>query len=617
VIVTFLVHLSLVTVFARDFFRGDPLFDPSLGWFLSVGWSGYAFHVCFLVSVVFIIMLLEKTLRASTGRQRWQIKFLALGIGALFAPRVYTESQILLFHGLSLDLEVTNAFALLVADLLILISMSRTHFLHVNIYLSQTILYHSFTLLIVGVYLLAVSVLAKAMVYVNGGSSLPLRAFFIFLALVGLTIALLSNRLRLKMKRLISRHFRRPQYDYRKVWMGFTERTASLVEGEALCNEVVKMISEMFDTLSVSLWLLDERRKGFRCGGSTVFSEHRARGLLGFRNGAADLLRLMRDQKNVVDIEAGEAEGVEALKGDHQGLLRQARIRYCVPLRAGGGLLGLITLDDRVRGEPFSFEELDMLRTIADQVAASLLNRRLSEQLQQAREMEAFQTIATLFVHDLKNVASKLSLLLQNLPAHFDNPEFREDALQSVSRCVKKINRLCSSLSLVRDQLEIRPVEADLNDVVKRTLADLEGIVDASIIEESHPTPTVSVDPEQIGKVLTNLVLNANKATGAGGKIRVTTGVQNGWLVLAVSDDGCGISREFRDQRLFRPFRSTERQGTGIGLFHSKMIVEAHKGEIEVESQEGKGSTFRVLLPLKGAKTEGLGHGWSKTAYHR
>jgi putative PEP-CTERM system histidine kinase len=467
-----------------------------------------------------------------------------------------------------------------------------------DIYLSQTMLYRSFTLLIVGVYLLAVGVLAKAMEYLNVSFWLSHRAVFIFLALLGLIIVLFSARARLWLKQIISRHFRRPKYDYRKVWMGFTDRTASLVERKPLCNAVVKMISEMFDALSVSLWLLDERRKGLECGGSTVFSEARARDLHGFRNGASDLIRLVQDQEAVVDIVAFEGRDAEEFEGAHPDFFQEARIRYCVPLKGRGELLGVITLGDRIDGGALTFEELDMLSTVADQVAGSLLNRRLSEQLQQAREMEAFQTIATLFVHDLKNVAAKLSLLLQNLPAHFENPEFRISALRSISRSVEKINSMCSRLSLVRDRLEIQPIDADLNEVVKSTLGDLDGLVKAKIIEDPRPVPKVFVDPEQIGKVLTNLVLNANKAAGDGGKIRITTGMQNGWVVLTVSDDGCGISKEFMDQCLFRPFRTTKKQGTGIGLFHSKMIVDAHKGEIQVESQEGKGCTFRVLLPM-------------------
>jgi putative PEP-CTERM system histidine kinase len=599
----FLAHLILVTIFVSDFFCGTPVFDPFHGWMISLGWSGYLFHICFLVSSVLIIMFLEKTLRASSGRQRWQVKFIAIGIGAIFAARLYTGSQALLLHNLHLELEVVNGSALFVAGFLIFVSIFRGHFLHTNIYLSETMLYRSFTLLIVGIYLLAISALALATGSVQDNLVLALRAFFIFLAIVGLTIALLSDRLRLKMKQLISRHFKRSEYDYRNAWIAFTERTASMVQGKAFCNAIVKMISEMFDVLSVSLWLLNEPQKNLKLGGSTVFSEAQVRELPGFQDGAAAIIQFMRNRQIIVDLEAAEAE---ILKRSHVAFFQDARIRYCIPLMSSGNLLGIITLGDRVKETPFSFEALDMLKTIADQVAAGLLNLRLSEQLQQAREMEAFQTISALFTHDLKNLASKLSLLLQNLPVHFDNPDFRKDALRSMSESVKKIDGMCGRLSIVRERLELHPVKADLNEVFRTTLAGIKAILKAGLVEDLHPMPMIFLDPEQIRKVIRNLVLNADQAAGKGGEIRVTTGTQNGWAALMVSDNGCGISKEFMDQYLFRPFSTTKKQGTGIGLFHSKMIVDAHNGRIEVESEEGKGSTFRVLLPISGGQGSGF-----------
>ena len=75
---------------------------------------------------------------------------------------------------------------------------------------------------------------------------------------------------------------------------------------------------------------------------------------------------------------------------------------------------------------------------------------------------------------------------------------------------------------------------------------------------------------------------------------------EDGWAVLSVRDTGCGMSPDFIHESLFRPFRSTKKTGMGIGLFQSKMIVEAHHGRIEVESKEGVGSTLRVYLPVHG-----------------
>jgi signal transduction histidine kinase len=98
-------------------------------------------------------------------------------------------------------------------------------------------------------------------------------------------------------------------------------------------------------------------------------------------------------------------------------------------------------------------------------------------------------------------------------------------------------------------------------------------------------------------KVVTNLVMNAHDAIGGKGNIRVATAARDHHVTLTVSDDGCGMSREYVNKMLFKPFHSTKKRGMGIGLFHSKMIVEAHHGKIEVESEEGKGTTFRVILP--------------------
>ena len=91
--------------------------------------------------------------------------------------------------------------------------------------------------------------------------------------------------------------------------------------------------------------------------------------------------------------------------------------------------------------------------------------------------------------------------------------------------------------------------------------------------------------------------MNAFDATPATGRIRVETSCAEGWITLTVSDNGGGMSREFMDHSLFHPFRTTKKQGMGIGLFQCKRTVESHGGRIEVESQEGKGTTVRVLLP--------------------
>jgi putative PEP-CTERM system histidine kinase len=260
----------------------------------------------------------------------------------------------------------------------------------------------------------------------------------------------------------------------------------------------------------------------------------------------------------------------------------------------------MLIVGDRVNGIPFSMEDFELFKSLGAQAASGLLNLQLTRQLIQARELEAFQAMSAFLVHDLKNTASTLSLMLQNLPAHFDDPAFREDALRAISKSVERINDLIARMTLLRQRLELHVVEGDLSKVVAEALDSLAPALGKNVVYYPGPASKVALDPTQIQKVVVNLLLNARDAAGNDGEIRIETGQQNGWATLHVRDNGCGMSQEFITRSLFRPFQTTKKKGVGIGLFHSKMIVDAHHGRIEVESEQGKGTLFRVLLPLEG-----------------
>jgi signal transduction histidine kinase len=144
----------------------------------------------------------------------------------------------------------------------------------------------------------------------------------------------------------------------------------------------------------------------------------------------------------------------------------------------------------------------------------------------------------------------------------------------------------------------VHPVECDLNELLRDFLRAEVKSSGVEVQTEFRPLPKMRVDPEQMRKVVTNLLINAREAVSVGGQIRLETNRQNNWAVLAVSDNGCGMAADFVQQNLFRPFQTTKKRGIGIGMFHCKMIVEAHQGRIEVESEQGKGTCFRVLLPI-------------------
>jgi putative PEP-CTERM system histidine kinase len=415
-----------------------------------------------------------------------------------------------------------------------------------------------------------------------------------------LTVLLLSDRVRLHTKRFVSRHFQRPLYDYRTVWRTFTQATARRVEQNDLCNQVVKLISDVFQALSVSIWLVDERKERLVFAASTFLSASQAGQLTLEPADAAEIISALSVHPEPFDLDSSKELWAAALRRSHPDEFRKGGNRVCVPMIASGELLGILVLGDRVGGIAFSVQDFDLLKSASDQAAANLLNIQLSQRLSQAKQLEAFQAMSAFFVHDLKNTASTLSLMLQNLPVHYQDPKFREDALRGISKTVTHINDLITRLGVLRHELAIQAVEADLNQLVTDALKAQEQAPGFELVKELNLVPRIRLDPAQIQKVVTNLVLNAREAVSTGGRVKVETSQRNGWAVLSVTDNGCGMSPEFVQTKLFRPFQTTKKKGIGIGMFHCKMIVEAHRGRIEVQTEPGKGTVFHVLLPLLG-----------------
>jgi putative PEP-CTERM system histidine kinase len=596
----FAIPVILSTFFAKSFFEIKPILTESFAWPLQLGWSGYAYFIVFLLGGVLILMNLEKTFRASTGVIRWQIKFMLLGLGSLFAVRIYTSSQALLYSALDPFFSGFNAGGLLIADILVLISIFRARQSNVNIYISRTLLYNSFIILIVGIYLIAVGMLVKVIQYFNVSHRIFFESLVIFLTLLGLTIFILSEEVRQRLRLFMSRHFKLPQYDYRREWREFTQRTISLTDAHHLCSAIVKMLAETFGVSSVSIWLFDESKGSFELGGSTVLSRGQTERMTLPNGFTIETISEIRHQPIPIDFGQSGMSWIGDLKKSHPEFFEEDRIVYGFPMAINENFLGLLTLNRRITGNSFSVEDVELLKTLADQAAGNLLNLKLYEHLQQAREMEAYQTMAAFIMHDLKNLASSLSLTVQNLPTHFENPEFRKDALQAMEQGVSKINGMCSHISMLSQKIKLKCVETDFNKLIADSISGINGSIRGAMIQDLQPVPKLVIDPDQFQKVLTNLILNANESVGNGGEVRVTTGHRDGWVTLSVSDNGCGMSKEFMEQSLFRPFKTTKKNGMGIGLFQSKMIVEAHQGRIEVESEEGRGTTFRVYLPLKG-----------------
>jgi len=591
---------SLITFFNDDFISLvlAPQDAPTL--FIRTGWAGYLWHIVSIIISIAILMNLERTFRHSTGHVRWQTKFMFLGIGSIFGIRIFTDSQAVLFKGMDTGLYVVDMGALLIANMFILRSLFRGKPLAAGIQLSHQFLYTSFTILIVGLYFISLGTIAWISIHFEWLKNINIMIFLVFFTMVILATFLLSDRWRTKRKRFISRHFKRPQYDYQKIWEDFTQRTASVTRMDELCGNIVKMVSDTLEILSVSIWLVDEKHEKLSFGGSTVFNADQIEAMPLFKEGGVALIRAMSNQNTPIDLKGREDDWASDLAQTYQLSTRESQIRYCVPLKAAGQLIGVMTLSEKVFYEPLTFEESELVKTVSDQAAAVILSLRLSERLRQTKELEAFQTMSAFFMHDLKNLASKLSLVTQNLPLHMDNPEFRKDALKTISQSVSKINKMSNRLSLISQKINLNFRKTNIHDLITQAISDLKEYAHTPVSQDfGRNIPPVSIDQEQIHKVLENLLMNAYDATGNDGQISVSTRLWDNWLEISVSDSGCGISRDFMEKNLFHPFQTTKKQGMGIGLYHCKTIIDAHGGQLTVKSEEGKGSMFTIMLPLE------------------
>ena len=150
---------------------------------------------------------------------------------------------------------------------------------------------------------------------------------------------------------------------------------------------------------------------------------------------------------------------------------------------------------------------------------------------------------------------------MTNLPVHYDNPEFRADALELMSKNVEKIQNMCSRLSALNRKFELHRRECNLNELVSSTVSNLN--LGCTLVTDLAPLPKASLDSEEIQKVILNLILNANESVTNGDEIRIATCRKGDNLVLSVTDRGCGMSRKFIKESLFHPFKTTKERGSG------------------------------------------------------
>jgi putative PEP-CTERM system histidine kinase len=218
-------------------------------------------------------------------------------------------------------------------------------------------------------------------------------------------------------------------------------------------------------------------------------------------------------------------------------------------------------------------------------------------------------------MHDLKNLAAQLALIVSNAEKHRRNPEFVDDAISTIANSTGRMQRLIEQLQ--RREVHATKRRVALADIARRACERCGGRSPVPDCTTGAEQPWVEADPERLTMVVEHVIRNAQDATADDGRVTVTVGVDGSEsaadaapaetsnrlrvpaATLTVTDTGAGMTREFIQERLFKPFDTTKgSKGMGIGAYQVREYVQALGGRVDVSSEVGRGTRFTLRIPL-------------------
>jgi putative PEP-CTERM system histidine kinase len=552
-------------------------------------------YVFIVIGLALGLAQLELVLRASREPVRHKLKFVVIGLGGLAGYQIYQASQMLLLPIWQTEHVLVGGVATAMALCLTAYGLGRTRLreVFVTTYVSQQALFGSITFIVIGLYLLVVGAVGEWFRRTNEPLGVGLSVVVVFGALVGLAVVAFSKTVRADVRHFLNRNFYRSKYDYRAQWLQVTEAFGQAVSKEAIMDCLIDLLIKTFPTTAISIWSFREADRRY-CQIRSMTTEKEPIPLELFH---PVIVQLLKKDEPVV-IEDNWSKKSER-SGSGEDPLTAAGVALCFPIRAQGRLTAFVALGRQHRGDAYGADDCDLLRGISHHVGALLSHAGLAEERQAAAELEALHRFSVFCLHDLKNLAARLSLVAQNAERYGKDPAFQESAMRTVTDTAQKMTTLMSKLSLksFKPMPVAMPESIDMSNLIDETVAPIRGAENVRLSVSGEPVPPVMAVREHIHQVLLNVVLNAQQAIGEKGDISIAIKQSNGSVVVTVDDTGSGIPSSMLES-LFRPSQSSRPGGLGVGLYQCKQIVEAHQGTIQLQSAEGKGTQVRIELPI-------------------
>lgn len=553
----------------------------------------FDFHVMFrLLFMIGSLMLVHNLYAGASGQARAALRWPASGLAILwiYDLNLYTVAYL----GNGWPPEIAGLRGLAAVALALLVAMAASAGRDVMRFMpSRTVTFQTFSLLIIGVYLVAMVLIAQWLSYKGGSFARLMELGFLTIASAAALLLLPSKRLRGWLKVTLTKHFFQHRYDYREEWLRFTQTIGSSgTEALPLGERAVQSVADIAEC-PAGLLLAPGEDGDLTLAARWNWPEIEVPG----NAMPAEAVRFFERENFIADLE--DVRGGRCAKADStlvpDWLLNDPKAWALVPLIHYERLVGMVVLARPSFSRKFDWEDFDLLRVVGQQLASYLAENSSQLALVEANRFDDFHRRIAFVMHDIKNLASQLSLLARNAERHADKKEFRDDMLVTLRNSADKLNALISRLSRYG------------NGVVESMEQISAGAVMASVVNRfgGHPQVMlaqcddmqITANSESLEQVLVHLVQNGLDASENASPVFISLVADGLNARFEVVDSGSGMSPEFTRSKLFKPFVSTKNGGFGIGAFEARELVKAMRGRLEVESREGLGSRFTVRIP--------------------
>lgn len=515
----------------------------------------------------------------------------ALGVLFLYDLNLYTIAY--LGNGLPGLLGELRALALLVAVALLALGSLRNES-ELRFRPSRSFAFQSFSLLLIGAYLAVMVVVAQGLAYVGSDYGRILQSGFVLLASVIALTILPSSRLRGWLRVTLSKNLFQHRYDYRSEWLRFTDTIGRAgPQATPLLERAVQAVADITDSPSGMLFTpRDEGGMALAARWQWPDLDVPGEAIL------AEGTRFFESSQFILDLDdmrRGAHDGIPA-SACPAWLLADAESWALVPLLHYERLVGIVLLARPPVARRLDWEDFDLLRVVGRQLASYLAEQTSQDALGEAQRFDEFNRRIAFVMHDIKNLASQLSLLARNAEKHADKPAFRADMILTLRNSTDKLQALLARLGRYGTIGGSEREEFELGPLLEKLRGQYVGRHEVMLVQ--NDTCKVRADAEALEQALVHLVQNAVEASESNSPVQIELRGETGGAVIEIVDSGAGMSPEFIRTRLFKPFHSSKPGGFGIGAYEARELVRAMGGRLDVESREGLGTRFVLRLPL-------------------